>query len=323
MGKMSRIITVGLSPAWDITCQGRELGWGRHEVISSASSVPAGKALNISKALAWLGTKTIAAGLWGRDDYEQMLEAISPLRRLITIKMTSVAGATRQNITVVDTANNREMHLRAVSGLASQKTLTKLRTDLKKIVTRNGVCVFAGAMPLKELLSDVITIVNFCRSKGAKIAVDTSGAALKRIVDSGNVWLVKPNVNELSELLDEQIKDTTSSLARAGRELLDKKSVDFVLISRSRKGAIVVTKKATWQGRHIGSHKTVLSTVGCGDFLLAGFLKSLRDKADVGSALETAIKVATARAWGWTEKRQWTQVRRQIKVQVEKIWAKP
>lgn len=319
MGKMNRIITVGLSPAWDITCQGRQLDWGRHEVISSASSRPAGKALNISRALAWMGTKTIAAGLWGQQDYEQMLEAISPLRRLITIKMTSVAGATRKNITVIDMANNREMHLRAVSGLASQKTFTKLRTDLEKIVTRNGVCVFAGSMPPKELLDDVVSIVNLCRSKGAKIAVDTSGEALKRIVDSGNVWLIKPNVNELSELLGEQIKDTPSSLARAGRELLNKKSVDFVLISRGRKGAIVVTKKSAWQGRNISAHKRVLSTVGCGDFLLAGFLKSLRGKADVGSALETAIKVATARALGWTEKRQWTQVQRRIKVQVDRM----
>jgi fructose-1-phosphate kinase PfkB-like protein len=102
----------------------------------------------------------------------------------------------------------------------------------------------------------------------------------------------------LRELLGEQVKDGPVSLVKAGRRLLDK--VDVVLISRGAKGAIVVTKDGAWQGRCIGSVK-VFSTVGCGDFLLAGFLKAFKDGSGMKAALMAAIKVATARAWGWTE----------------------
>ncbi len=329
-----KIVTIGLCPCWDTICQLDGVDWGQHKVISSACSRPAGKALNISRALAWMGTKSIAAGLWGREDCEQMLRALGPLRGLIKVKMTAVEGSTRRNITVVDTVNDREMHLRAISRLASKKALRKLETDLRAIVHKGSICVFAGAMPEKEFLGDVVRIISCCRRSGVKIAVDTSGDALREIVNSGlvrqiagscRIWLIKPNVEELRELLGEQIEDRPAGLIKAGRKLLDK--VEVVLISRGRKGGVVVTKKGAWQGRCAPplsceskkGGRRVLSTVGCGDFLLAGFLKGLKDKSDAGSALETAIKVATAKAWGRTEGKSWSRALREIKVAVERV----
>jgi fructose-1-phosphate kinase PfkB-like protein len=155
--------------------------------------------------------------------------------------------------------------------------------------------------------------VEFCKSRGAKVVLDTSGSPLKEIVDTGSVWLIKPNVEELCELLGEQVKDGPASLAKAGRKLLDK--VKIVLISRGAKGSIVVTKDGAWQGRCTGRAKAS-STVGCGDFLLAGFLK---ESSVMDVALKTAIKVATARAWGWAENMCWPDVQKRIHAQVEQI----
>ena len=315
MNRYSSIITVGLCPSWDTVCRFDGIDWGEHKTVSSADSRPAGKALNISRALAWMGEKNIAAGLWGRDDFQQMAEAMQPLEGLVKIKMTAAQGGTRRNITVVDTVNNREMHLRNRSELASKSSLRKLEADLKAIVKKDSVCVFAGAMPEDEFVADVIRIIKSCRQHGAEIVVDTNGDALKRILDTGAVRMIKPNVEELRELLGEQVTDSPAALVRAGRKLLDK--VDVVVISRGKKGGVVVTKKGAWQGRCAGRSR-VLSTVGCGDFLLAGFLKGL-NKSDTCNALKTAIKVATARAWGWTEGKSWSQAVRGIKVAVERV----
>ncbi len=314
-----KIVTIGLCPSWDTVCRFEGIDWGEHKTVSSASSRPAGKALNISQALAWMGEENIAAGLWGRDDFEQMLRAMSAfggLRGLVKVKMTAVEGGTRRNVTVIDTVNDREMHLRNRSELASRKALRKLEADLRAIVHKGSVCVFAGAMPEDEFVGDVVRIIESCRERDAKIVVDTYGDALKRILETGAAWLIKPNVEELRELLGEQVTDSPAGLVGAGRKLLDK--VEVVLISRGQKGGVVVTKKGAWQGRCIGRGR-VLSTVGCGDFLLAGFLKGLKDKSDAGSALGTAIKVATARAWGWTEGKSWSQALREIKVAVERV----
>lgn len=147
--------------------------------------------------------------------------------------------------------------------------------------------------------------------------LDTSGIVLREIVSAGGVWLIKPNVKELGELLGKQVADRAVSLAKAGRELLDR--VEIVLISRGKKGAMVVTKKGVWQGRCVAAHRRALSTVGCGDYLLAGFLKGLKDKSDPGFALETAIKIATAKAWAWTEGKKWQQVERRINVRAKRM----
>jgi 1-phosphofructokinase len=316
MRDKNSIITIGLSPAWDITCRGRDIDWGRHQQIDEQTIRPAGKALNVSKALAWMGRRNIAAGLWGTSDYPQMLAAVRSLWPSIRVKLTAIAGSTRQNITVVDSAKNKEMHLRNKSGLVSAKALKKLHADLQEIVHKGSICIFAGTMPDGGFLGEIMKIVEFCKSRRAKIVLDTSGRPLKEIIDTGSVWLIKPNVEELCELLGERVKNGPVSLAKAGRRLLDK--VEIVLISRGAKGAVVVTKDGAWQGRCTGRAE-VFSTVGCGDFLLAGFLKAFNDGSGMSAALETAIKVATARAWGRTEKTSWTNVRSKIQVRVRRI----
>lgn len=317
MAAAAKIITIGLCPSWDTICELDRIEWGGHETVACRTDRPAGKAMNISRGLAWMGTKNYAAGLWGHQDYKQMKKALEPLKELIKTKLTVVEGRTRQNITVADRAKKREMHLRNESQLASKPALKKLASDLEKIVTSRSISVFAGALPAGGLLGDIIQIIRNCSGRGAKIAVDTSGPALRRIVNSGNVWLIKPNVEELSELSGRRVKDSTAALTKAAEKLL--KKVEIVLVSRGRKGAIVVTKQGVWHGSCISDDQKVLSTVGCGDCLLAGFLKGLRDNPGPGYALETAIKVATAKAWGLTEAKKWPGVKRLVKVKVKQI----
>jgi len=61
------------------------------------------------------------------------------------------------------------------------------------------------------------------------------------------------------------------------------------------------------------------STVGCGDYLLAGFLAGLQDAGDPEAALATGLKVASARAWGWTETRSWPQADSEFQVNVRPL----
>ena len=89
--------------------------------------------------------------------------------------------------------------------------------------------------------------------------------------------------------------------------------MEIILISSGAKGSVAVSKDGAWQARCL-SRRPVLSTVGCGDYLLAGFLKALEDKPSALAALKTAKKVATAKAWGLTETKTWLQARRQIPI---------
>ncbi len=316
MAAKGRIITIGLSPAWDVSCRGAGLDWGRHVEIDEQVVRPAGKALNVSYALAWLGRESIAAGLWGREDYGQMKSAVRGLGGWIRTGMTPATGSTRRNITVVDTLHHREMHLRLRSALASQRSLRRLNADLEELVRKGDTCVFAGAMPGGDLLEPLVDLVRTCRRAGARIVVDTYGPALAGIVDAGLASVISPNVEELRGLLGHKVADSPAGVAAAARPLLEK--VSTVLVSRGAEGAVVATSKGAWTGRS-GVRRKALSTVGCGDYLLAGFLAGLQDTGDSEAALATGLKVAAARAWGWTETKPWPQVDREIRVTVRPL----
>jgi len=308
------IITVGICPCWDIVCQVDGLEWGEHKQIVSQKFECAGKAFNICRALAWLEVKNIAAGLWGRSDYQQMLDNVRAVSDFVDIRFTRTPGRTRWNITVFDTRADREIHLRAESKLAGKESLRQLMADLEKIVSKQSTVVFAGAMPVGELLDDCLSIIAKVRDRGANIAIDTSGRALKQILELGGIWLIKPNVEELCELLDEAIEDEPASIAKAGQKIC--KKADIVIVSRGPKGAIVITQDRAFQGKVTRSEGKAVSAVGCGDYLLAGFLSGIKDENDIGSALARAIKIATARAYAFTEKMTWPDSESKIDVEV-------
>ena len=316
MRDSGRIVTIGLAPAWDISCRGRDLEWGRHLDLDEQVIRPAGKALNVSYALAWMGGRSIAAGLWGREDCDEMRRAVECLGGSVDVQMTAAEGRTRQNVTIVDTLQHREMHLRRRSDLASACSLRQLNTDLSKLVRAGDVCVFAGAMPAGALLEPTVDLVRTCHRTGARIAADTHGPALAGIVATGLPWLIAPNVEELCELVGFAVADTPERLVEAGRRLLNK--MEMILISRGEKGALIVTKDGAWNGR-CTTPGAVLSTVGCGDCLLAGFLAGVCETGDPAAALARGLKVATARAWGWMDRASWTQTDKKIVVTVEPV----
>ena len=316
MKEISKIVTVGLAPAWDAVCEVEGINWGEHNKISCRIDKPAGKALNISRALCWMGADSIAAGLWGSDDYDRMLKAVRPMRKFIKIKFTKAPGRTRENINVVDLCNNRDMHLRSSSELATKESLAQLKSDIEQLVMNGRVFVFSGSMPM-EFFEQIEQIIDICRQGGARLVIDTSGEAMKKIMRKGGLWLRSGNVEELRELVGWKVADNIKGLIEAGQSLLTR--AEMVLISRGEKGAILVTSDGCWKGGVVGDKREVFSTVGCGDSFLAGFLKGFKDSGEADSALKAAIQASAARAWRLDERQSWEYVQRDVNVVVEKI----
>jgi 1-phosphofructokinase family hexose kinase len=314
MLKPNSIITVGICPCWDIICHVDGLIWGEHKRIQEQELVCAGKALNISRALAWLKVKSLAAGLWGESDYRLMAEKTKALGNCVDIRFTKCPGQTRQNVTLFDMRAGREMHLRAESKLATRESLQQLATDLEKLITEDSIVVFAGSVPSGELLDDCLSIIAKVRDAGARIAVDTSGEALAEIVRFKGIWLIKPNIKELRELSGKHVPDRASTIVKAARKLCD--AVQMVLVSRGPKGATLISRDAALQGQVTGGSGKAVGTVGCGDYLLAGLLAGMQETNDLESALAKAIRLATAKAYGLTEKMSWADVESRIEASV-------
>lgn len=292
----TKIITIGLSPTWDKTIEVAGIEWGEHKIVSCQKIVPAGKALNISRALARMGIGSIAAGLWGADDWDKMQKAVADLKKFAQIKFTKAIGATRENITVVDTAKKRNIHLRSKSALADAKSLSDLNRNLRTIARKDSICIFAGAMPGGKLLPGTISLVETAKRKQAKIIVDSSGGEFKKIVSHGGLFVIKPNVEELSELIGRKIENEKEAIADAAKKLLNK--TEFVLVSRGENGAMLIGKDLIISTEYCGKKYAVCNTVGCGDYLLAGFVAGLCKTGNLKIALQRAVHTAAMRAFG-------------------------
>lgn len=301
------IITVGVSPAWDVTCRASGLEWGDHKRLDSQTAVPAGKALNICRALAWMGIHSTAAGLWGQDDYDTMRHVLTGLN--IDIRLTPVPGRTRQNITVIDTVTHRQMHLRAPSTLATQESLAQLAADLQSLASDSCMVIFSGALPEGELFADVLTIIRKSAEQGAKIILDTSGTALKSVLDATNVYLIKPNLDELYQLLGKSVPDNPCDIVTAARPLCSR--AEIVVVSLGEKGALLLTRNAAFHCRHKDIRHQAVNTVGCGDYLIAGVTDRLPD-GNPESALANGVRAAAARAWGLTDTVDWSRLEKEI-----------
>ncbi len=312
--QIDRIITVGIAPAWDIRCFGEDLDWGRHATLRGQTVLPAGKALNICRALGWLGRPSVAAGLWGSDDYRQMTQSVAGWPGPIDVRMTVTPGATRQNVTVIDAKRGREMHLRARNELATAASLRRLRDDLAGLVDNRCACVFAGSMPTDQRLDVCLACLDACRQAGAWLVVDTSGAALERILAAGPVWILKPNLAELEELLRQSIEDQAASIAAAAGPLTHRAAV--IVVSRGARGAVAVTPAGAWSAEPAQTDRPTAGTVGCGDFLLAGLLDALAAGKAIEQALAQAVAVGSAHAWGWSQDKSWADLADKIAVRV-------
>lgn len=315
MTTSNAFMTIGLNPCWDITCTVEGLEWGDHKTISRQSCHAAGKPLNVSRALAWMGVPNIATGLWGNDDYDALLNELKAFSRKVDPRFVRVDGSTRKNISILDPVNHRETHLRSNAELATPRALGELQVLLEDSVLADHCCLVAGSLGSGDHLKSIVRVIELCKSKGARVALDTSGEPLKALVDKGSLWLIKPNVLELGELLQKDVTDRTDALIEAGRSLLDR--VDNILISRGANGAIFITGDEAICARWERQDEKIINTVASGDFLLAGFLKGTGENQDTRQRLTTAIQAATCRCLGWDHQRSWGDCKRDIDVCLE------
>jgi 6-phosphofructokinase 2 len=77
--------------------------------------------------------------------------------------------------------------------------------------------------------------------RGARIIVDSKQDALRRALDVG-VYLIKPNLGELEEVVGRQLS-RDEEIERAAREIIERRDAEVVLVSLGRGGAILVTDR--------------------------------------------------------------------------------
>ncbi|SDU81896.1 1-phosphofructokinase [Pseudomonas mucidolens] len=281
---MARILSLTLNPALDLTVRLTRLEPGVVNRSETMLTHAAGKGMNVAQVLADLGHQVTVSGFLGQDN-PQAFEDLIALRGFIDA-FVRVPGETRSNIKIAE-QDGRVTDVNAPGPLVSAQAQQALLDELERIAPGHDAVVVAGSLPRGVSSQWLLTLLLQLKDLGLKVALDTSGDALRAGLAAGP-WLIKPNTAELAEALDCPT-DTVEQQALAA-ERLHRQGVEHVVISHGAEGV-------NWFSPGTALHATppqvsVASTVGAGDSLLAGMLHGLLESDQPEKTLGRATAIA-------------------------------
>jgi 1-phosphofructokinase family hexose kinase len=287
------IMTIGFNPALDRILECADFHIGGHQQARQIARLAAGKAANVNRALAQLGCDSLAMGFVGADDVEffhEQLMACGPGR--ILCRFVEVAGQTRENITILDPRRRLETHLRDVGFTVTMRDAELLREKILHELKEGDFAIFAGSLATGVDEGFFSDLLDQCIRSQVRVVVDSSGPPLKAAA-AKDLWLIKPNLEELRQLVGVEVPNAAAAIRDTAAPLL--KHTRNILVSRGPMGAVLLTREGTYSAR-LAAKDMPVRTVGCGDHLLAGFVAEITAGKAVEEALVTALAVATARA---------------------------
>lgn len=284
---MATIITITFNPAIDKSTTVPVLIPEKKLKCTEPVYEPGGGGINVARAIKKLGGEAVAVYLAGGYTGKTFTQLLTD--ETVESVVTETKANTRENLIVLETASNQQYRFGMPGPIISEKEWQECLHSIEKIKDVEYI-VASGSLP-KGVPTDIFArIALIAKKKNAKLIVDTSGEALKQAVQAG-VYLIKPNLGELSSLLGKE-ELNIELVDDAAREVIEKGNCEVVVVSMGPAGAMLVTKETAL---HIMPPAVkIKSTVGAGDSMVAGITLSLAQNKTIAEAAQYGVACGTA-----------------------------
>lgn len=277
------IVTVTPNPSVDRTVFLEELVLGSVNRSQRSWSEPSGKGVNVALALHAHGAPVraiVTAGGPVGAQLRQMLDTTD----LDTV-IVPIDGDVRSNISLTQSDGTVTKINEPGPPLSGDERERLIATVAAQLGAATWL-VCAGSLPTGVPSSWYGELVELGRRHGVPVAVDTSGSPLVQSLAS-QPDLVKPNLNELAEVTG-TVPATLGEVVEAAHEVR-RRGARTVLASLGGDGAVLVDADGALWGH--APVTNVVSTVGAGDAMLAGYLSCRQGRTE---ALTTALQWGAA-----------------------------
>ncbi|KOO04337.1 1-phosphofructokinase [Vibrio nereis] len=260
--KTSKVVTVTLNPALDLTGSLSELNAGSVSLVSQSNLHAAGKGVNVAKVLSDLGAQVTVTGFLGKENPELFHQLFSQIN--VTDEFIEVEGATRINVKLVE-ENGRVSDINFPGVQVSTEEIERFERVLFRLAEDHDYFVIAGSLPGGVSPELCASWIKTLRQRGKKVLFDSSNSALATGI-SAQPWLVKPNDEELADLVGQEL--STFEQCQRAAQALSSKGIDNVVVSMGAEGVMWLNQDQLL--RSAPPRMNVVSTVGAGDTLVAG-----------------------------------------------------
>lgn len=316
---MTFVAALTLNPAIDVSTSTDRVAPIRKIRCAPGRRDPGGGGINVARVARRLGADALAiypaGGVTGH--LLQKLVEREEVRSLVT----PTTGETREDFTVLEAASGEQYrfvlpgpHLHGVEWMGCLKALADMP------VKPDIVCA-SGSLPPGAPDDFYARVAEIVASWGVRLALDCDGPALRAALDE-RLFLIKPNLRELSELTGQTLEDDPARI-RACRDLIATRRIEAVALTLGADGAMLVTRDRVW--RAPGLPIEPVSTVGAGDSFLGAMVWGLASRLSLGEAFPYAVAAGSAALLAdGTELCRAEDVRRLLpRVSVETVSAAP
>ena len=277
------IYTVTLNPSLDYVMQVNNLQFGLTNRSANEALYVGGKGINVSMVLKQLGQPTTVLGFiagFTGDAIQNELERQAIPTQLVALQQ----GLSRINVKL---KGQQETEINGCGPTVEEKDFLQLLGGLNEL-NEQDVLILSGSIPAGLAPDCYVRMMQIAMAKGARVVVDTAGENLRQCLPF-HPFLIKPNRQEVEELLSLSIDpNDNSQLANAARQL-QQAGAKNVLISLGGDGAFLLDEHGNTH-RMAAAKGTPLNTVGAGDSMIAGFVTAIVR----GDDYATALRLATA-----------------------------
>lgn len=281
------IYTLTLNPALDRAVSVEGLKFDDLNRIKTEVRYAGGKGIDVSRAIKELGGHSIALGFIGGFGGLELQGRL--INEGITCDFIKIAEETRTNIIVKDDKAGRQMLLSAPGPEVRPQDVAEIYNKISLLRPPPSFLVMSGSLPRNitpNIYAQLIKVVNDQRGKAV---LDADDEPLRLGIEA-QPYMIKPNIHELGRLMGRKV-GSIRDIVSLGWEL-NARGIEIVLVSMGPKGLVLVNKDIALHC--IPPDVKVVSRIGAGDALVAGFVysleqgKSLRDAAVFATAAGTA-----------------------------------
>lgn len=280
------ITTVTLNPAIDKTLILENLVVNDVNRVKYSNINAGGKGINASKIIQALGYETTALGFLGGVSGKRLLSMIYACS--MPHDFIWLDENTRTNTKIIDIANNTCTDINEEGPLVDTKRLNKLKAKIKKYSEQSEIIILSGSV--QKDVEDTIYEEIINENKNVKIILDASGEVLKNGIKA-IPWLIKPNISELSYILDKKL-DTLESIIFEAKKL-NEMGIEYVCVSMGSEGLLLSSKTQTIKA--VPPNIIPKSTVGAGDLVVGSLAVGLLKNNSICECVKFACAVGTAK----------------------------
>ncbi|MFV0264783.1 MAG: 6-phosphofructokinase II [Kluyvera sp.] len=285
---MVKIYTLTLAPSLDSATQTPQIYPEGKLRCSAPVFEPGGGGINVARAITFLGGRATALFPAGGATGEHLVALLQDEQ--VPVKSVTSREWTRQNLHVHVDASGEQYRFVMPGATLHEDELQALQDSVLQ-ADSGALLVVSGSLPPGVSLTQFVALIKAAQQHGLRCIIDSSGDALAAALEIGNIELVKPNLKELSALVQRDLNQP-DDVRNAAQEIVRSGKAHRVVVSLGAQGALAVDAHSCVQV--VPPPIKSQSTVGAGDSMVGAMTLKLAENASLAEMVRYGVAAGSA-----------------------------